>query len=565
MPKKKNNAVRWIYDVPGRSRLYVVLLMILQTAYGGTGVFYALLMKEIVDSAVAGDKGGFITSILLIVGLIIIMLILYVFINRFSELARAKIENKFKGRLFDNILRKDYSRVTAVHSGEWINRMTNDAVLIANGAVEILPSLSGMIIRLISAIVMIFIVDWHIAAIMIPAGIFVGFLAYVFRKKLKAMHKNVQETDGRFRVFLQENIASLIMIRSFQAQEQTSDELDVKMTEHKNARMRKNRFSTVMNAGFSFAMNGMYFLGIFYGGWGILTGAISYGTLMMLTQLISQLQGPIVTISGMIPRIYTITASAERLMEIEDFGDGKASGTFHPEEISEYYHNHFRQIGLRNVDFTYYSASEDMPQVLNNVTLSVDKGDYVAFTGHSGCGKSTTLKLLMGIYSPDSGQIYAADDRGESDINGIAGSIFAYVPQGNLLMSGTIRDVVCFADKSRRDDIESINRALEIACAKEFTDGLDDGIDTVLGERGTGLSEGQMQRLAIARAIFSDRPILLLDEATSALDDRTEEQLLTNLRNMTDRTVVIITHRPAALRICDKVMDFGPGGVIENS
>ena len=561
--KSSKNTLRWIFSVPGKSRAYVGLIMAIQTAYGGTGVFYALFMRDIVDNAVGGDKSGFIRSILCILALICLQITLYVVTNRLSELAKATIENKFKRRLFSNILTRDYSRVTNVHSGEWINRMTNDAVVVANGTVDILPSFCGMIVRMTCALIMIIMIDWRIAVIMLPAGAVLGTIAYAFRKKLKRLHKEVQETDGKFRIFMQENISSLIMIRSFAAEQQALEECDEQTLQHKKIRMKRNRFSIITNAGFSLAMNGMYFLGIFYGGWGILAGTISYGTLMAITQLISQLQGPIVNITGLIPRIFTITASAERLMEIESF-DQDDIGKVDLSDVLDMYSNDFSSIGLKDAEFTYYSESEEMPLVLNGVTFSVNKGQYVAFTGHSGCGKSTVLKILMGIYKLDKGQLYiTGKDNSLREPDNTARNLFAYVPQGNLLMTGTIRDVVCFADKSRSSDRDAIDRALKIACADEFINELEEGVDTLLGERGTGLSEGQTQRLAIARAIFSERPVLLLDEATSALDENTERRLLENLRAMTDKTVIIVTHRPAALKICDKIVSFTEQGIVE--
>lgn len=547
--------IKWIYSVPGRSKFYVFLLMILQTASGAIGVFYALFMKDIVDNAVSGDKQGFIYSIVRIIILIVINIAFYASINRVTELAKSTIENKFKGRLFDNILKRDYAEVTAIHSGEWINRMTNDAVLVANGCVEIVPSICGMVVRMISALVLIIVIDWRIAVVMVPAGILVGLLAYACRKKLKKMHKEVQEADGKFRIFIQENIASLIMIRSFATQVQTAAEAEEKMADHKNIRMKRNLFSNMTSSGFSLAMNAMYFLGVFYGGMGILAGTITYGTLMAITQLISQIQGPIVSITGMIPRIFTITASAERLMEIEGYKKAEISNCSR-DEINSYYRDTFEGIGIKNGFFAYKGATDDMPQVIENFNIDIDKGQYIAFTGHSGCGKSTVLKLIMNIYDLDSGSLYVKEGGEQVPITGPARNLFAYVPQGNLLMNGTVRDIICFSDKSRSNDEEAIDKALKIACADEFVYALEQGIDTVLKERGTGLSEGQMQRLAVARAIFSERPILILDEATSALDEVTEEKLLTNLRSMTDMTVIIVTHRKKALTICDRVFDF---------
>ncbi|MBQ4363177.1 MAG: ABC transporter ATP-binding protein, partial [Oscillospiraceae bacterium] len=292
---------------------------------------------------------------------------------------------------------------------------------------------------------------------------------------------------------------------------------------------------------------------------------ISYGTLTAITQLISQIQAPFANITGYLPRFYAMTASAERLMEIENFTDDYTNRTLDIDTVKNYYTNELRSFGLRSAKFTYYRtvdsikdlSKDHQPPILKDLSIEISKGEYVAFTGHSGCGKSTVLKLMMSIYQLDGGKRYLIDTGGEKPLSAEWHRLFAYVPQGNQLMSGTIREVVAFADKKAAKNDERINKALQIACARDFVSELDGGIDTLLGERGTGLSEGQMQRIAIARAVFSESPILLLDEATSALDPDTEKRLLQNLRNMTDKTVLIVTHRPAALKICDRVIDFG--------
>ncbi|MBP5354442.1 MAG: ATP-binding cassette domain-containing protein, partial [Lachnospiraceae bacterium] len=240
-------------------------------------------------------------------------------------------------------------------------------------------------------------------------------------------------------------------------------------------------------------------------------------------------------------------------------------------EIQKYYQAELAEIGIRDVNYTYYAASErvddtskdQMPVVLSDISVAIRKGEYVAFTGPSGCGKSTILRLLMGVYTPDSGERYMRSrNNTEKPLDGRSRRLFAYVPQGNRLMSGTIREVVSFADDAA-DTGERVNEALRIACAEEFVGTLAQGIETMLGEHGMGLSEGQMQRIAIARAIYSGAPVLMFDESTSSLDEATEATLLENLRALTDRTVVIVTHRPAALSICDRVLRMEEDGVHE--
>ena len=380
-------------------------------------------------------------------------------------------------------------------------------------------------------------------------------LTYAFRRVLKRLHKRMQESDGKLRVFLQERIGSLMIIKAFGAEDQTAREAAEKMQAHRDARMRKNRFSNFCNIGFGAAMHGMYLFGVIYCAYGILTDTVSYGTLTAVMQLIGQIQAPFANISGYLPRWYAMTASAERLMEAEAYAEDSQAAD--RETMRRYYDQEFHSLCFRNARFTY--PGEDMPTVLDGLNLSIRKGETVAFTGHSGCGKSTVLKLMLSLYPLDSG---------ERCIDGQALTtcqrrLFAYVPQGNILMSGSIREIVTFAEPDATRDEERLWRALQIACAKEFVSELENGLDTVLGERGSGLSEGQMQRLAIARAIFAGSPVLLLDEATSALDAETEKRLLKNLRDLTDKTVVIVTHRPAALSICDRVLHFTEGGVEE--
>ena len=557
MRKTNKSALHFINEVAGKSRLYNIFLLLVQMVLGISSVFYALLLRGLIDGAVAHDSKKMLTFCVLFAALVVGQIALRAVLRFLEEYAKATYENAFKSRLFAGLLTHNYGAVTATHSGEWMNRLTSDTVVVSEGLATIVPGVAGMITKMAGALVVILIMEPRFAYILVPGGILLVLLTYIFRKQLKKLHKQMQEKDGLVRIFLQEHLGSLMIVKAFGKEADSLTEAESHMSEHKKARMRKNHFSNVCNIGFGAVMNGAYVFGAVYGAFGIYNGTMTYGTFMAMLQLISQIQNPFANITGYLPKYFAMLASAERLMEIEVYEKDKVRALEKvcakvrmSDEQSRYTPDN-STFGLSHVDFTYLppvitEGDTIMPIVLKDCSLMIRKGEFVAFTGSSGCGKSTVLKLLMGLYTVDAGEVYGCDR-----------SMFAYVPQGNQLMSGSIRDIITFSDKDKSGDEAGIYRALRIACADGFIAELEQGIDTLLGERGLGLSEGQMQRLAIARAIYSDRPVLLLDEATSALDAGTEEAVLENLRSMTDKTVIIVTHRPAALKLCDRQIAFG--------
>lgn len=567
MRKTNRSALHFINEVAGKSRLYIIFLLLVQMVLGISSVFYALLLRGLIDGAVAHDSKKMLTFCVLFAALVVGQIALRAVLRFLEEYAKATYENAFKSRLFAGLLTHNYGAVTATHSGEWMNRLTSDTVVVSEGLATIVPGVAGMITKMAGALVVILIMEPRFAYILVPGGILLVLLTYIFRKQLKKLHKQMQEKDGFVRIFLQEHLGSLMIVKAFGKEADSLTEAESHMSEHKKARMRKNHFSNVCNIGFGAVMNGTYVFGAVYGAFGIYNGTMTYGTFMAMLQLISQIQNPFANITGYLPKYFAMLASAERLMEIEAYAKDKSygqknydntidnngakySGSIDKSRKSRHSPDN-STFGLSHVDFTYLppvitEGDTIMPIVLKDYSLMIRKSEFVAFTGPSGCGKSTVLKLMMGLYTVDAGEVYGCDR-----------SMFAYVPQGNQLMSGSIRDIITFSDKNRTGDEAGIHRALQIACADGFIAELEHGIDALLGERGLGLSEGQMQRLAIARAIYSDRPVLLLDEATSALDAGTEEAVLENLRSMTDKTVIIVTHRPAALKLCDRQIAFG--------
>jgi ATP-binding cassette subfamily B protein len=543
-------------------------LMLLQMILGGLDVAFAWLLRGIIDRAVDRDLAGFWHYAVGIICLTLVQLALRAVVRFLLEYTKSSMENRFKGRLFATLLTKDYAAVTAVHSGEWMNRLTSDTVVVAEGMTTILPEVAGMLVKLLGALALILYLVPGVAWVLIPGGMLLVLLTYAFRKVLKRLHKHIQEADGRLRVFLSERLSSLLVVKSFAREEQTVQEANAKMAEHQSTRMKRNHFSNLCNVGFGLVMRGAYVGGAVYCGYGILAGTMSYGTFTAVLQLIGQVQSPFANITGYLPKYYAMLASAERLMEAERFSQTTEENGMDQQEIQEFYQKEFRSVGLQNATFTYLPPVQEdsdrtvMPVVIEHLNLDIRKGEYIAFTGPSGCGKSTLLKLLMCLYPLDGGDRYLELSNGERrELDGRYIRLFAYVPQGNHLMSGTIREIVTFGDLSQQE--EQVWNALRIACAEEFVRELPNGLDTQLGERGTGLSEGQMQRIAIARAIYSNNPILMLDEATSALDEETEKKLISNLRAMTDQTVLTVTHRQAILSICDRQVVMAENGVAQ--
>ena len=563
---KQKNTLQWLSITAGKAKLLVGVLVAVQAVLSVSSIAFAFILRRIINMAVQGASTGFRAAFVLLAGVIAAQIALGAVGRFLSEYTTTTVENRFKQRLFAALLTGNYASVTSVHSGEWMNRLTSDTTVVAGGVTQIVPGLIGMLVRLLGAVTAILWLEPHFLYILLPGGAAMMLLTYAFRKILKRLHKRIQETDGALRVFLQERLESLLIVRTFAKEQQTAAQAASLMEQHKAARMKRSNFSNLCNIGFAGAMNGAYLLGIGFCGYGILTGTMSYGNLMAIMQLVGQVQSPFANITGYLPRYYAMLASAERLMEAEAF----APDSEHPlaeEETLEFYRAKLTALRLEHASFTYQppvraeEAQPPMPVVLKDIDLTIRKGEYIAFTGPSGCGKSTVLKLLMCLYPLDAGSRTLETTCGTQPLTAAWRSLFAYVPQGNQLLSGTIRDIVSFGDPCKAQDDAGILRALRIACAEDFVQKLEKGLDTTLGEHGQGLSEGQMQRIAIARAVFSEHPILMLDEATSALDEATARQLLENLRRMTDKTVLMVTHRADQTEFFDRELSFSKDGI----
>ncbi len=537
-----DTSLAWVVKMVKGSLAGIVLLTLCTGATSFLSVILALVMRNAIDYAVALDQSMFLRWCSVFLGIVVAQLALRAVIRQQDESIRASIENRLKEHTYENILHSSYSGLKAFHTGELQNRMTSDVKIVADYATDLIPGVFSMAVQLLCALIVLMVLDWRFGSIFLIGGCMMLGVTFIFRRRMKSLHKEVQETNGKLRSWLQESVESIQILKSFEAEEMAVSRTEEKATAHKVARMKRRTFSNICNVGFGAVMQGSYFFGLVWCGFGILNGTLTYGTLTAVLQLISQIRSPFANISGFVPQYYSMLASAERLIELGKLPkEGKAKSL--PE---------FTGIHAENLTFIYDDGEEE---VISDATFDIDKGDIVALTGISGIGKSTLLKILLGIYSPVIGRLYG---NGGIDIDSSTRPWFSYVPQGNMLMSGSIYEAVDFLHSVpyTKDQKERIQQACRIACADEFIKDLPNGYDTVIGEKGAGLSEGQMQRIAIARAAYRNAPVLLLDEATSALDEDTERRLLKNLKEMGNQTVLIVTHRPAAMKICTKRLVF---------
>ncbi|MBR4659533.1 MAG: ABC transporter ATP-binding protein [Clostridia bacterium] len=552
---RARGALRYITTRLGGLLAPLILLSFMMAAVSVLSVSMALFMKRAIDSAVSGKLGAMWTSLALMAGVTVLGLALK-FISK-ALLARLdyRMEMRLRRTLLESILTRDLQRISAYHSGDIMNRLTNDISVISAAASGMLPRIFELIARIAFAFGILISFDWFFALLALGGAAMIAAISLLLRPALKRLHKRMQETEGDTRAFMQETIENQLVVRVFGVGERMLGRGDEFMERGFKAAMKRRWLSIFAGEGMSF----IFAIGVLAAlCWGTMSIAgvfgpervITYGTLAAVLQLVSQVQAPFAAFAGMIPQFFAMTASCERLMELEDIpgepGAGKAEG-----ELCD-----FDSARISGLSFSYRRDGEGIG-VFDNASAEIRRGDFVAVTGISGIGKSTLMKLLLGVYSPDSGSVEIISNGRAFPASPKTRSLFAYVPQGNLLLSGTVRENIAFFD-TRADD-ERIMRAARIACAEEFIKELPEGLDTRIGEHGHGLSEGQAQRLSIARAILKNAPVLLLDEATSALDQASEERLLANLRGSDIETVIIITHKTAALSVCGKELTVEGG------
>lgn len=546
----KNNVILWVL---GQIRRRIPALCILTLAQIGTalfGVFFALGSRAVIDGAVAGDMQLFKAACLkqgLIIGAILVCLTAQ---RHFRERLSAQLERSWKQKLLHGLLHGEYTAVTSYHSAELLNRLNNDVAKVNDGILSIIPGAANMLTKLVAAMLVLSALDLRFALLIAAAGLVLLLGTAYMRRKLKNLNKTVSEHDGKVSAYIQELMEKLLMVQTMGVSEEIERRSDQLLNARYYVQLRRKNVSMMANTGVSVVYYGAGFFALVWCAWRMLHGQMSFGSLTAVIQLVNQLQSPFVELSGIMPKYIAMLASAERLMELQAIEGEPSPIQESPQSIYE----RMESINAEDLSFSF-----DRDNVLSSASFSLPKGAFSVICGASGIGKSTILKLLLGVFKAESGSIFLECANERVEISRSTRGLFAYVPQGNLLLSGTLRDNLTIVKPDATE--EELSQACYAGAMDDFLPLLPLGLDTVLGESGAGLSEGQMQRLAIARAVLGGAPILLLDECTSALDLDTELKVLRRLRELENRTCIAVTHRSAAFDVCDYRMDVSGGKI----
>lgn len=534
--KKTKTPIKWVYENFKKFIPKAVLMCLSSMAVSLLYIALAFLSKNVLEIATNTRKGNFLNYGIAFA----VVVVLQVLFSGVSSLLKTSVAGKFtislRSRLFGILNNKKYSAVGRYHSGDILNRFTSDTDVIVSNTVTVLPDICSTLTKIIGGTVALILLEWRIALMVIVLGFLVPALGRLINRRYKNLHKECQKTEGVTRSFLQECFENSIVIKTFESEKLFSNRLDEYMHENYRFKLKRAVLSIFSHLGlYSFFTIGYYAV-LVWGATQISGGNITFGTLVAFLQLVSQLRAPLQNVSGIIPRYYAICASAERLMEIENLENEEKDRDLQTNIT-------FTELCGHDVSFSYGDKN-----VFSNFNFKIQKNSLTAIIGASGSGKSTLFKLILGLYEPQSGQIVCSDTK----VGVSTRHLFAYVPQGNMIISGSIKDNLTMCNPEI--PLSAVIQAAKTAEIHDYIISLENGYDTVLSERGGGLSEGQVQRLSIARALLADAPVLLLDESTSALDKETELRVLANIKALQDKTVILVTHRKTSIDFCDNVI-----------
>ena len=531
--------IRWLskYSKPYLGRIFLVMfLSILESVIA---LAMALVSKEIIDNATAGGR----SRVLVLIGVYFGMILITQAMEIVLTLVRAMLSERFsfgiRKQIYEKILTSQWLSIQKYHTGDLMTRLTSDAGAIADGIIGTIPEIISLVLEL----VMVFFTLFYYSPLLAVFALLIAPVAVLaagwLGKKLKAMQVRVLESESAYRSFLQESIANLMIMKTFANEEYASEKLVDLREKRFYWVFKKTKFSLFSATSMSMSFQLGYIAAFTYGALQVSAGAITYGTMSVFLTLVNRVQAPVMQLAQQIPRAVSVLASAGRVIELqnvpsENYGDV----TIDTEKLG---------LKAEHVSFGYTEE-----EVLSDVSLKVEPGEMIAVVGESGIGKTTLIRLAMSFLQAGQGSLSYYDSEGrEQQVNGACRRFISYVPQGNTLFSGTIKENIRMGRLDATE--EEMLEALKLASGYEFVQKLPKGLDTVIGERGHGLSEGQAQRIAIARALVRKAPFLILDEATSALDEATELKVLEGVRRQEPKpTCILITHRRSVLQYCDR-------------
>lgn len=543
IPKTKYTAkeiLKWLWVAWKGNRLQASLNALI----GLLGVVVSLssvwAVQHAIDVASHEAKGEIITAVLLMGVLILCDFALNITSVWIRNLLGIKAQNRMQQKLLDRILRSEWKGKESHHSGDVLNRLEIDVANVVNFLTEIIPNSLSTLALFLGAFFYLFAMDWRLAiviVIMIP--IFVVF-SKIYMRQMRHLTSEVRNSDSKVQSILQETIQHRMLIKTLEGDSEAVNRLEGTQSVLRNNIVRRTKFSVfsylVLNLGFSIG----YLIAFGWAAIRLSAGTLTFGGMTAFLQLVNRIQSPARQLTRLVPSFVSVFTAAERLMELEedpleDQGDSIVMDS---------------PCGVRFKNVTFaYEDSED--NVIEHLNYDFYPGSCTAILGETGSGKTTLVRIILALLKPMNGMVEIYNKLENKQLSPLLRTNFVYVPQGNTLMSGTIRDNLRLGKITATD--EEMKKALKQSCA-EFVFDLPNGLETECTEQGGGLSEGQAQRISIARALLRNRSIMLFDEATSALDPETEHQLLKNLLEKHDKTIIFITHRPAVVEYCDQTL-----------
>ena len=533
MKKKWGSFLEFLHPFIGREIL-LILLAILQV---GSQLAFSLVTRDVIDSAISKDgRLAFWGAVLAAV--LAGMLLLHLLQVWFSGSTLDRCTAKLRHALLDAAVHSEDIRLQNYHSGELLSRGIEDVRIVCDGIVNSLPTLAAQSVRLVGAFVAVMVIYPPICPVLLIAGIILAVAAILIRPVTKSRYKAVRETEDQVMAQMQEDLHQLELIKSIQVEKNILKHFFKKLRIDLKAKARRRRWTTFSNTMiYNFSQVGMAAL-LLWGVTRVAAGILSYGSFTAMQSLVGQFRAPAVGISGQFAKLASIEVAATRLTDMLAVKED--------EKLLRQENSNIQAVVFENVTFRYPS---DTAPVVENFSISFPLENWACLTGHSGKGKSTLFKLMLGLYTPQEGRVYLKTDKGDIPCGKETRHLFAYVPQDFALFSGTVLENLQLVAPDA-DEVK-IKNAISVAKADYIWDQTYQ-LETQVRENNAGLSKGQLQRLAIARAVLMERPIFLLDECTSALDAQTEDAVLLNLQKL-GKQAILVTHRPEAVEKLETV------------